>query len=147
MPYGVSLNFLPVVIEDGTIRLHVAPEVSALDYTNEVSIAGYTIPAISSRKAETDIELRDGQTFALTGLLDLRLTDQFQRMPGIASLPIIGQLFKSKSGQRSSTELLVLVTAHIVDEISNPDPTPTAPKPAIPYMQPSAFDKAFPGKK
>jgi pilus assembly protein CpaC len=91
-PYGVALTFLPVVLDDGTIRLHVAPEVSALDYTNEVQINGYAVPALSSRKAETDIELRDGQTFALSGLLDHRITDQLQNMPGFASIPIIGKL-------------------------------------------------------
>jgi len=146
-PYGVSLNFLPTVLDDGTIRLHVAPEVSALDYTNEVEIAGYTIPAISSRSAETDIELRDGQTFALTGLLDRRLTDQFEHMPGIASIPIIGALFHSKSTQRSTTELLVIVTPHIVDEVSNPDPVPTPPTPARPFLEANTFDKSLTGKK
>jgi len=146
-PYGVSLTFLPTVLDDGTIRLHVAPEVSALDYTNEVEIAGYSIPALSSRSAETDIELRDGQTFALTGLLDRRLTDQFEHMPGIASIPIIGALFHSKSTQRSTTELLVIVTPHIVDEVTNPDAAPTPPIPARPFLETSTFDKSLNGKK
>jgi pilus assembly protein CpaC len=146
-PYGVSLTFLPTVLDDGTIRLHVAPEVSALDYTNEVEIAGYSIPALSSRSAETDIELRDGQTFALTGLLDRRLTDQFEHMPGIASIPIIGALFRSKSTQRSTTELLVIVTPHIVDEVTNPDAAPTPPIPARPFLETSTFDKSLNGKK
>lgn len=148
MPYGVSLNFLPVVLDDGTIRLHVAPEVSALDYTNEVEIDGYTIPAISTRRAETDIELRDGQTFALTGLLDRRITDQFEQMPGFASIPILGMLFRSKNLQHSTSELLVIVTPHIIDEVSHPDDAaPKAPAPVVPYMANPSFDKSFNGKK
>jgi len=148
MPYGVSLNFLPVVLDDGTIRLHVAPEVSALDYTNEVEIDGYTIPAISTRRAETDIELRDGQTFALSGLLDRTITDQFEQMPGIASIPILGMLFRSKNLQHSTTELLVIVTPHIIDEVSHPDDAaPQVPAPVIPYMTNSSFDKSMNRKK
>ena len=99
------------------------------------------------RSAETDIELRDGQTFALTGLLDRRLTDQFEHMPGIASIPIIGALFHSKSTQRSTTELLVIVTPHIVDEVTNPDAAPTPPIPARPFLETSTFDKSLNGKK
>ena len=148
MPYGVSLNFLPVVLDDGTIRLHVAPEVSALDYTNAVEIDGYTIPAISTRRAETDIELRDGQTFALTGLLDRRITDQFEQMPGFASIPILGMLFRSKNLRHSTSELLVIVTPHIIDEVSHPDDAaPGAPAPVVPYMTNPSFDKSFNGKK
>jgi pilus assembly protein CpaC len=148
MPYGVNLNFLPVVLDDGTIRLHVAPEVSALDYTNEVEIDGYTIPAISTRRAETDIELRDGQTFALTGLLDRRITDQFEQMPGFASIPILGMLFRSKNLHHSTSELLVIVTPHIIDEVSHPDDAaPKAPAPVVPYMANPSFDKSFNGKK
>ena len=148
MPYGVGLNFLPVVLDDGTIRLHVAPEVSALDYTNEVEIDGYTIPAISTRRAETDIELRDGQSFALTGLLDRRITDQFEQMPGLASIPILGTLFRSKNLQHSTSELLVIVTPHIIDEVSHPDDAaPKAPALVVPYMANPSFDKLFNGKK
>ena len=148
MPYGVGLNFLPVVLDDGTIRLHVAPEVSALDYTNEVEIDGYTIPAISTRRAETDIELRDGQSFALTGLLDRRITDQFKQMPGLASIPILGTLFRSKNLQHSTSELLVIVTPHIIDEVSHPDDAaPKAPAPVVPHMANPSFDKLFNGKK
>ena len=141
MPYGISLTFLPVVLADGTIRLHIAPEVSALDYTNEVVIDGTSEPAISTRRAVTDIELRDGQSFALSGLLDKTITDQFQKMPGISSIPILGALFRSKSTKHASTELLVIVTPHIIDEVSHPDVTPTDLAPVIPYMTNKSFDK------
>jgi len=114
-PYGVKLEFLPQVNTDGSIDLKVAPEVSALDYTNAVQISGYTIPAISSRRADTQVVLRDGQTFAISGLLDQRTTDQLGRTPGIASIPILGNLFKSKNINHSTSELLVLVTPEIVD--------------------------------
>lgn len=114
-PYGVKLEFLPQIDADGSIDLKVAPEVSALDYTNAVQISGYTIPAISSRRADTQVVLRDGQTFAISGLLDQRATDQLGRTPGIASIPILGNFFKSKNINHSTTELLVLVTPEIVD--------------------------------
>ncbi len=106
MPYGVQLSFEPTVLDDGTIRLHVQPAVSALDYSNEAQIDGYTIPGLDTRQAQTDIELRDGQSFALSGLLDHRITNEFSHMPGISSIPILGWLFKSKSAQTSTTDLL-----------------------------------------
>ena len=137
----------PVVLDDGTIRLHVAPQVSALDYTNEVQIAGYTIPAIDTRSAETDIELRDGQTFALSGLLDHRITNEFSRMPNIASIPIIGRLFRSKSVQASTTDLVVIVTANIVDPLSLPGPSPELPKTVTPYLDQKKFDSVMPKKE
>lgn len=147
MPYGVRLNFEPSVLDDGTIRLHVAPEVSALDYSNEVNVAGYTIPAISERRAETYVELRSGQTFALSGLLDRQVTDSFQKMPGITSIPILGALFKAKSVQESTTDLLVLVTPTIIDPITMPQPAPDEPKPGLPYLDQQKFDTSINPKK
>lgn len=139
-PYGVKLQFTPTVNPDGTIRLKVAPEVSALDYTNEVRIAGYNIPAISTRRAETDVELQSGQSFAISGLLDHRLTDEFSRMPGISSIPILGQLFRSKGINRSVVELLVVVTPTVVDPVTTPRPI-VEPKNVLPYIEPSKFDQ------
>lgn len=147
MPYGVQLFFEPVVLDDGTIRLHVAPQVSALDYTNEVTVDGSTIPAIDTRSAETDIELRDGQTFALSGLLDHRITNEFSSMPGISSIPILGWLFKSKNVQTSTTDLIVIVTANIVDPLSLPGPEPELPKPVTPYLDQPKFDASVPKKE
>ena len=139
-PYGVKLNFTPTVNPDGTIRLKVAPEVSALDYTNEVQISGYSIPAISTRRAETDVELRSGQSFAISGLLDHRLTDEFSRMPGIASIPILGQLFRSKGTKRSVVELLVVVTPTVVDPLTSTQPI-VEPQHPLPYVEPQQFDR------
>jgi pilus assembly protein CpaC len=145
-PYGVKLEFLPNVNSDGTIELKVSPEVSALDYTNAVQISGYTIPAISSRRADTQVVLQDGQTFAISGLLDQRTTDQLGRTPGIANIPILGKLFKSKSINHSTTELLVLVTPEIVD-VTKGVPTPQEPKMAVPMLDRSSFDTKLPQPK
>jgi len=139
-PYGVKLEFTPTVMGEGTIRLKVAPEVSALDYTNAVTISGFTIPAISTRRAETQVELRDGQTFAISGLLDHRTTNLYQNTPGIASVPILGELFKSKSINHSVVELMVLVTATIVDPVTEPLP-PTEPKLPLPLLDSNRFDQ------
>jgi pilus assembly protein CpaC len=139
-PYGVRLDFTPVVNGDGTIQLKVAPEVSALDYTNAVVISGYTIPAISTRRAETQVELRDGQSFAISGLLDHRTTDIFNKMPGIGDVPVLGKLFGSKSINHSTVELMVVVTPTIVDPLSDTT-SPTPPKFPVPWLDPAQFDK------
>jgi pilus assembly protein CpaC len=139
-PYGVRLDFTPIVNDDGTIQLKVAPEVSALDYTNAVIISGYTVPAISTRRAETQVELRDGQSFAISGLLDHRTTDIFNKMPGIGDVPILGQLFRSKNVNHSTEELMVIVTPSIVDPLTD-STSPTPPKLPVPMLDPTQFDK------
>lgn len=145
-PYGVKVAFTPLVNPDGTIQLKVAPEVSALDYTNQVTISGYVIPALSTRRADTEVVLKSGQTFAISGLLDKRTTDAFGRTPGIASVPILGELFKSKSLNHSTTELVVLVTPTVVNPMTE-GPAIEEPKPAIPPMNPDAFDTSLPKQK
>ena len=139
-PFGVKLDFTPEVTADGTIQLKVAPEVSALDYTNAVSISGYTIPAISTRKAETQVELRDGQSFAISGLLDHRTTDILGKMPGIGDVPILGQLFRSKNISRSVVELVVIITPTVVDPLTDTT-SPTLPKFPLPMLDSTQFDK------
>jgi pilus assembly protein CpaC len=138
-PYGVKLVFTPTVNPDGTIRLKVAPEVSALDYTNEVVISGYNIPALTTRRAQTDVELQNGQSFAISGLLDRQLTDTFSKMPGIASIPILGQLFRSKNSNTSQVELVVIVTPTVVDPLTTPRPI-EEPKKSLPFLDPKQFD-------
>ena len=141
-PYGVKVQFTPTVNPDGTILLKVAPEVSALDYTNTVTISGYTIPAISTRRAETEVELRNGQSFSISGLLDHRTTVLLNKTPGIASVPILGELFKSKNNNHAVDELVVIVTASIVDPVH--EETPTAmPKNSLPNMGVDQFDKSI----
>jgi pilus assembly protein CpaC len=141
-PYGVKVEFTPVVNDDGTILLKVAPEVSALDYTNAVTITGYTVPAISTRRADTQVELRDGQSFAISGLLDHRTTDIFSKMPGIGDVPVLGQLFRSKNVNHSTVELMVVVTPTLVDPLSNTT-SPNLPNLPVPMLDSTQFDKKF----
>ena len=143
-PYGVKLEFTPVVNVDGTIQLSVAPEVSALDYTNAVSISGYTIPALSTRRAETQVVLKNDQSFAISGLLDQRTTDSLSSTPGISSIPLLGKLFKSKSINHSRTELVVMVTPTIVDPLGEGVAPLPDPKLAVPLLNPSEFDSRLP---
>ena len=124
---------------DGTIRLKVAPEVSALDYTNSVTISGFTIPALSTRRAETEVELVDGQSFVISGLLDRRTTDSLARMPGIASIPVLGTLFKSKGVTHSTIELVVLVTARVVNPLAHGESI-AEPAMVIPNLDSLRFD-------
>jgi pilus assembly protein CpaC len=144
-PYGVKLEFTPFVNSDGTIRMKVKPEVSALDYTNEVVIAGYTLPALSTRKAETEVELKDGQSFGITGILDHRTTDSLSKIPGIGDIPVLGQLFRSKSLDHSTMELVVIVTPKIIDTLSGaalpPNSTPAMP---APFLESPPFDRNLP---
>lgn len=145
-PYGVRLEFTPFVNPDGTIRLRVTPEVSALDFSNAVTISGYTIPALSTRRAETEVELNSGQSFGISGLLDHRITDNLSRIPGISEIPILGQLFRSKNLNHSVTELLVIVTATIVDPLNNDGAeSPPGPKWPVPFLDPKGFDMSLPG--
>ena len=144
-PYGVKLEFTPWVNSDGTIRLRVSPEVSALDYTNEVVIAGYALPALSTRKAETEVELKDGQSLGISGILDHRTTDSLSKMPGIGDIPVLGQLFRSKNLNRSTMELVVIVTPKVIDTLARPDlPAPSTPAMAVPFLQPQTFDHNLP---
>lgn len=140
-PYGVKVDFTPTVNPDGTIRLKVAPEVSTLDYSNAVTISGFTIPALSTRRAETEVEIQNGQSFIVSGLLDHRTTEIMSKVPGIASVPILGELFRSKNFNHSVVELVIMVTATVVDPLSsNPDQAPNQPKLVVPNLDPDTFD-------
>jgi pilus assembly protein CpaC len=135
--FGVRINFLPVVTPRGTIRLDVAPEVSALDYANGLSVQGFTVPALATRRVETEIELEAGQSFAIGGLLDRRLTETIQRIPLLSSVPLLGKLFQSRTQSRANNELLVIVTPEIVrpvaadqaPQLAFPSPLPADDKP------------------
>jgi pilus assembly protein CpaC len=122
--YGVRLNFLPTITPRGTVRLQVAPEVSSLDYTNAITISGYEIPAIATRKMKTEIELSNGQSFVIGGLLDNRDTEAYQKVPFLGDIPIIGKFFQSMSKNRTNTELIVLATLEMVAPIQAADPLP-----------------------
>ena len=142
-PFGVRLDFTGIVQPDNTIRLKVAPEVSTLDFANGVNIGGFKVPATSTRRAETLIELKDGQSFGIAGLLDQRVIADFNKIPGIGDIPILGQLFRSRSTQRNNTELLVLVTPTVVDPLAGAPsqlPVPTSP---IRNLEKDKFDKGL----
>ena len=113
-PFGVRLHFTPTVETNGLIHLQVKPEVSSLDFSNALTISGFTIPALSSRTAETEVELHEGESFAIAGLIDNRVTKQLSKLPGIGDLPVIGTLFRSRSTDKTNTELLVLITPSFV---------------------------------
>jgi pilus assembly protein CpaC len=116
--FGIRLNFVPIVNGD-RVHLHVRPEVSTLDFANAVTLSGFKIPALSTRRAETDLELDNGQTFAIAGLLDNSVTQTFQKIPGIGDIPILGELFKSRSNQKDKTELVVMITPEILPRNSS----------------------------
>jgi pilus assembly protein CpaC len=137
--FGVRLTFTPTVTSSGKIRLKVRPEVSALDFTNAVTIAGFFVPALSTRRAETEIELSDGQSFAIAGLIDNRVTEIYSKIPAIGDIPILGYLFRSRNLQKSKTELLVLVTPKFVRPL-NPDQVPPLPENPKPFLDPDKFD-------
>ena len=139
-PYGVKVDFTPTVNQDGTIYLKVSPEVSTLDYTNSVTLSGTTVPALSTRRAETEVEIRDGESFMVSGLLDHRVTDILSSVPGLGNLPYIGQFFRSKNLSRSVVELVVLVTATVVDPLKHPS-VPVEPKMVVPNMDLKSFDQ------
>jgi len=122
--YGVRLNFIPTITPRGTIRLQVAPEVSALDFSNAVTISGFEVPAITSRKVKTEAELADGQSFVIGGLLDNRETQTFQKIPFLGDIPILGKFFQSRDKNRTNTELIVIVTPQIVNPIPAGAPLP-----------------------
>jgi pilus assembly protein CpaC len=143
-PYGVKLEFTPFVNSDGTIRLKVAPEVSALDYTNQVVIAGYVLPALSTRRAETEVELKDGESFGISGILDNRTTDNLSKVPGIADVPVLGQLFRSKNLNRSTMELVVIVTPRIIDTLNAAGAPPASPSMPVPFLEQQKFDHNLP---
>jgi len=127
--FGVRLNFVPTVTNAGNIRLRVTPEVSSLDFANGLSIAGFLIPSLRTRRVDTDVELVPGQTLAIGGLLDSSVEEAVTKIPILGDLPILGTFFKQTSERQERTELLVLVTPHIVSPTDPVPPLPTGPPP------------------
>lgn len=115
--FGIRLTFIPTITPRGTIRLQVAPEVSALDYTHAVEIAGAEVPALTSRKVNDEVELADGQSFVIGGLLDNEDTETFNKIPFLGDIPFIGKFFQSMAKNKTNTELIVIVTPSIVQPI------------------------------
>jgi pilus assembly protein CpaC len=112
--YGIRLHFTPTVLGGDLINLKVKPEVSSLDFTNAIVLDGFRLPALTTRRADTEVELQDGQTFAIAGLMNNQLNSTIQKIPGIGDIPVLGYLFKSRAYQKNQTELVVMVTPTIV---------------------------------
>ena len=115
--FGIQLGFTPEVTAQGAIHLKVAPEVSALDYSNAVTLQGFLIPAIATRRAETEVVLRDGESFAIAGLIDNRVVQTLNRISGLGDIPILGYFFRSRSTRKSTDELLVVITPRFVKPV------------------------------
>ncbi len=122
--FGIKLRYTPQLTANNTIKLSLFQEVSALDYANATTLNNFVIPALSSRKTTTNVELGEGETFVVAGLLDNRETDILNQIPGISSIPIIGNLFKNTSKEKRSTELIMLVTPEITLPLRQSDPKP-----------------------
>jgi pilus assembly protein CpaC len=119
--YGVRLNFKPTILDEDHIRLELSPEVSTLDFANGVKLNGFIIPALRTRRAKTGVELRDGQSFALAGLLDNSETQTLSKVPGLGDIPILGNLFRSKQFQKNESELMFIVTVQTVKPVNRDD--------------------------
>ncbi|MBA3888339.1 MAG: type II and III secretion system protein family protein, partial [Acidobacteria bacterium] len=129
--FGVRLNFTPTVLGGDLIHLKVRPEVSSLDFSNAITLQGFRVPALSTRRTETEVELRDGQTFAIAGLMNNTLNSTMSKIPGIGDIPILGMLFRSKAHQKNQTELVVMITPTIVrrDQMGVSEGLPTLVEP------------------
>jgi pilus assembly protein CpaC len=128
--YGVRLNFIPTITPRGTIRLQVAPEVSSLDFADSVEISGFEVPAITTRKVKTEVELADGQSFVIGGLLDNTESQTLQKIPLLGDVPVLGKFFQSMQKTKANTELIVIVTTEIVAPIPAGGPLPELKLPA-----------------
>ena len=140
--FGIRLNFTPTVVEGDRVHLKVRPEVSTLDFANGVVLQGFRIPALSTRRTETELELRNGQTFAIAGLLNNTLNSTLQKIPGIGDIPILGQLFRSKAAQKDRTELIVMITPEIL-RTESPGVTNALPRMNEPYLSPTPQNQSI----
>ncbi len=127
--FGIRLSFTPRITPRGTIRLQVQPEVSSLDYSNSLIYNGFTVPGIAVRRMQTEIELDDGQTFVIGGLLNNQDTETLNKIPGLGDIPLLGKLFQSRTKTKSNSELLVLVTPELVQPIGKGNPAPDLTRP------------------
>ena len=143
--FGVRLAFTPEIMANGNIHMRVAPEVSSLDFADGLRLSGFVVPALTTRRASTELELKDGQSFVIAGLLDNRVTNELSKVPGIGNIPILGLLFKSKNLQKTNTELVVLVTAHRISPSDTKPPLPNLPEKFMEPNKPGTDQKATPG--
>jgi pilus assembly protein CpaC len=135
--FGVRLSFTPTIVGDDLVKIKVRPEVSSLDFSNALTMEGFRVPAISTRRTETEVELQDGQTFAIAGLMNNTMTSQMQKIPGIGDIPILGLLFRSKAAQKNQTELVVMITPTILRRGST-GVSPKLPNIIEPFLPPAS---------
>ncbi len=135
--YGVRLNFIPTITPRGTIRLQVAPEVSSLDFADAITISGYEVPAITTRKVKTEVELADGQSFVIGGLLNNTESDTYTKIPFLGDIPVLGKFFQSMQKTKQNTELIVIVTPEVVAPIPAGEAVPQLKFPAK-FMPPNS---------
>ncbi len=135
--FGVRLTFTPTLTADGLIHLKVRPEVSSLDFANSLTLQGFIIPALSTRRVESEMDLSDGQSFAIAGLVDNRVTEELSKIPGIGDIPILGKLFRSRSLNKSRNELLIVVTPRVVQPVAA-GKAPHGPEFPAPFLEPAA---------
>jgi pilus assembly protein CpaC len=140
--FGIRLNFTPTVLGGELVHLKVRPEVSTLDFNNAIVLNGFRIPALSTRRAETEIQLRNGQTFAIAGLLSHQVASTLYKMPGIGDIPILGLLFQSKAAQKDQTELVVMITPEILQP-NSPGVTRELPRTPEPFLAPLPQNKTI----
>jgi pilus assembly protein CpaC len=148
-PFGVKLNVTPTVHDNGEIQLKVAPEVSALDPHNQLQIGGFTMPSLTTRRAETTVVLQDGQSFAIAGLFQQDYSNAVKHIPWAGDVPILGALFRSASWKRDESELVIIVTPHIIapanrlEEVATPFDTKVEPNLAESLLLGKSLDKDF----
>lgn len=135
--FGIRLGFLPTITPRGTIRMAVTPEVSSLDYTNGLTVNGFSVPGLATRRVQTEVELEAGQSFVIAGLLNNQTQEQLNKIPGLANIPLLGKLFESRSISKSNTELLVMVTPELVKPIPAGVKGPDITMP-LPYLKESS---------
>ena len=140
--FGIRIGFLPTFTPRGSIQMHVKPEVSALDFANALQLSGFLIPALATRRVETDVELMPGQSFVIGGLLDKRLVESINRLPGLSKIPLLGELFKSRSKNRNNTELLVIVTPEFPEVFDAGEPQPNLTMP-LEFLPPITEDPEY----
>ena len=139
--YGVQLDFTPTITSTGAVDLKVAPEVSSLDYTNAVTIAGFLIPALFAEESGTEVILKEGESFAIAGLIDNQVQRETEKIIGLGDIPILGKLFRSRQTNKTTNELLVVITPHIVKPLS-PDEKVKLPDFPLPFQKTVAQEKA-----
>jgi len=147
--FGIRLLFTPQMTGNKTIKLALRQEVSTIDFSNAVTLQGFLIPALATRRAETNVELGEGQTFVVAGLMDNRETSALSKIPVISSIPILGSLFKSKTDNKNSTELVMLVTPEVTEPLgpNDPKPQPYFPKDFLKRIDPQDVPAKSGGKK